>query len=106
MYLSGQNKGVNLKCILDDYNKQPDVKKITHVVFIDDMEENVWDVHGVFKNSGEYTVHVLHYTALREHKKAFTKSALSEAYQLKSMQRWNALIKAMDSQLLTPAVDD
>lgn len=106
MYLSGQNKGVNLKCMLDEYNNQANVVKITHVVFIDDMEENVKDVHSAFKNSNEYMVHALHYTALREHKKAFIKSELAESYQLKSMQRWNTLLKAMDSQLLDPAVND
>ena len=91
MYLAGQNKGIILKCMLDEYNAQEGVEPITHVIFIDDTEGNVKNVREAFAGSKTYNIHALHYTALSEHKKAFTDGRMADTYQENAMQRWHAI---------------
>lgn len=104
MYLSGQDKGTILKCMLNEYNAQTDAKPITHVVFIDDTEENVTDVEKAFANSEKYTVYALHYTKLKKHKKALTKGEMADVYQKNAMERWGMIKAAVESGLMNPVV--
>ena len=104
MYLSGQNKGKILKCMLDDYNHDHKADAVTHVVFIDDTDANVVDVHKAFENDKLYDVYALHYTALKEHKKALTEGKMAAAYQANAMKRWKAIREAMQENLQNPVL--
>ena len=104
MYLSGQNKGTILKCMLNEYNAQPEAKKITHVVFIDDTEENVINVEKAFEKSEKYTVYALHYTKLKRHKKALTKGEMADVYQANAMKRWRKIKSVLEGELLNPMI--
>jgi hypothetical protein len=105
MYLAGQDKGKNLKCLLKQYNQQQAVHtKITHIVFIDDTLKNVESVARAFKNSKEYTVNAIHYTALAEHKLALTQGSQASAYQQAAMNRWYKIKSTLELSLLTPAL--
>lgn len=102
MYLSGQNKGTILRCMLDDYNETEGSTAISNVVFIDDTEKNVKNVHKAFEES-KYNVYALHYTALTEHKKALTKGEMAKTYQENAMKRWKAIRKALEGNLQNPS---
>lgn len=104
MYLSGQNKGKILKCMLDDYNHEHKADAVTHVVFIDDTDANVVDVHKAFERDNLYDVYALHYTALKEHKKALTEGKMAAAYQANAMKRWKAIREAMQGNLQNPVL--
>ncbi len=107
MYLAGQDKGSNLKCMLDNYNAQQGIaNKITNVIFIDDTLTNVESVQQEFSHSKEYTVLALHYTALAEHKLAFTQGNKAEEYQQVAMHRWYKIKAAMELSLLDPALPE
>ena len=106
VYVSGQNKGKLLKCILNEYNK--DVANsglgipIKHIIFMDDTLANVVDVHKAFKNEEKYHVYALHYTALREHKSALTQGKHKVKLQKNANARWVAIKSALETNLLEP----
>ena len=102
MFLAGQNKGVILKCILDQYNAQPNAQKITDIVFIDDSEKNVVNVHKAFKDSRDYNVIALHYTALSSHQQALTKGKMAKIYQENATKRWEAIKDVVQSNIMKP----
>ena len=102
MFLSGQNKGVILRCMLDQYNQQPGVTPVRDVVFIDDTEQNVKDVHEAFKGADAYQVKALHYTRLQAHKNALTKGEMAPVYQDNAMKRWNLIKAVFDGALMNP----
>ncbi|RHW77854.1 DUF2608 domain-containing protein [Colwellia sp. RSH04] len=105
MYLAGQDKGSNLRCMLDSYNaQQGKASRVTNIVFIDDTLKNVQSVHNEFLNNKNYTVLSLHYTALAEHKLAFTQGRKAKEYQRVSMERWYKIKSAMELALLEPAI--
>ncbi|WP_440874200.1 DUF2608 domain-containing protein [Thalassotalea sp. PLHSN55] len=105
MYLAGQDKGKNLKCLVKKYNEQQAVKtKISHIIFIDDTLKNVKSVASAFKNSKEYTVNAIHYTALAKHKLALTKGSQASAYQQAAMNRWYKIKSTLELSLLNPAL--
>ncbi len=99
MYLSGQNKGVILKCMLERYNSQSN-NPITKVVFLDDTKKNVKDVAKAFegKDNGnnKYNVHALYYTLLEAHKDALTKGEMARIYQDNAMERWQYMKEGMN----------
>lgn len=104
MYLAGQNKGKMIQCMLDDYHANDDVERITDIVFIDDTEENVEDVYESFKESSEYKVAALHYTALKKHKRRFTQGKMADIYQENAMQRWYKIQQTLNATLQNPAI--
>jgi hypothetical protein len=107
MYLAGQDKGNNLKCMLDSYNAQKGIfNKITHVVFIDDTLKNVTSVQQEFSQSPDYVVLALHYTALATHKSALTKGSKAGEYQQVAMDRWYRIKSAMELSLLDPTLPE
>ena len=103
LYTTGQNKGAVLKCFLHN----SEVENIAKIVFIDDTERNVMDIHNAF--SGEnigYDVTAFHFTKLSGHKERFF--ALSEKgrmnkYQAMARARWEALQHTLSRTLLRPA---
>ncbi len=102
MFVSGQHKGAILKCMLDKYNQQAGAQPVKYVVFIDDTEQNVLDVHEAFKKADEYQVKALHYTHLDEHKKALTEGEMAPVYQRNAMERWYRLRDALSGALMNP----
>ncbi|QDF28806.1 DUF2608 domain-containing protein [Halarcobacter anaerophilus] len=100
MYLSGQNKGVMLKCMLSTYKNSPSYKKIDNIVFIDDTLGNVINVYDAFKDDKEYKVHAFHYTAFDKHKNALTQGDKKEIYQEQAYKRWLEIEKVIKSNLL------
>lgn len=104
MYLSGQNKGAILKCMLDAFNALPNVTPIENVVFIDDTAQNVVDVAVAFQSDSKYDVTALHYTRLQAHKHAFTEGKRASRYQAASMRQWRILRDALSRQLQDPAL--
>ena len=103
MYLSGQNKGDNLKCFIHDYNQdKPAEQQITHLVFIDDTLKNVVAVEEAFKGS-EFTVAPIYYTNMLKHKLEFVGDGKGlTKFQQKAVDRWNAIKAVMGEQLLEP----
>lgn len=104
MYLSGQNKGKILKCMLDEYNAQENVIPVSDIIFIDDTKINVEKVHEAFKGSTKYNMQALHYTALSDHKKAFIKGRMANIYQDNAMKRWNKIKHALENSLQNPTL--
>lgn len=106
MYVSGQNKGVMLKCILTQYENNTVASgngySISDIVFIDDTLENVVDVYETFKNDKQYKTHALHYKALQKHKADLTKGSKKEIYQKNAHSRWINIKETMESNLLQP----
>jgi len=102
MYISGQDKGVILKCMLDEFNSLDGAKTISNIVFIDDMKQNVLNVHKAFKNSSEYNVYALHYTALKKHKEVFTKGKMADIYQRNATTRFIKFKKMLEETLQNP----
>ncbi|HHI93475.1 MAG TPA: DUF2608 domain-containing protein [Gammaproteobacteria bacterium] len=104
MYLSGQDKGKILKCMLNRYNAQENVTPVSNIIFIDDTKANVKKVHSAFKNDQNYTMSALHYTALSSHKKALTKGIMADTYQHNAMKRWNMIKHALENSLQNPVL--
>ncbi len=102
MYLSGQDKGVNLKCLLDEFNQQVNATKLTQIIFIDDTLANVISVHKAFKNSPEYQVKALHFTALEKHKAALTKGKFARQHQQNATNKWNMIKDVLSTELKKP----
>ena len=104
MYVSGQNKGTMLKCLLTRYQgSNGGGLVIKYVVFIDDTQQNVDDVYSAFKESAQFNVTALHYDALDKHKHALTEGARKNTYQDKAKHRWHAIQTTMHKELLDPA---
>lgn len=103
-YVSGQDKGTILKCLLDEHNAQAGVAPIKYVIFIDDTLKNVEQVAAAFEGSKNYEVHALHYIAMHAHKAALTKGDMARAYQRQAADRWNAIRDVLRGQLLNPAM--
>ncbi len=105
MYLAGQNKGIMLQCLLEQYALQADINMpIKNIVFIDDTPKNVENVYKAFKGSDAYNVRAFHYTAFDKHKKALTEGPRSEELQSKANERWEAIKTTLGDQLLMPAM--
>ncbi|WP_417436847.1 DUF2608 domain-containing protein [Idiomarina abyssalis] len=102
MYVSGQNKGDMLKCLMAITNAD----NVRNIAFLDDTAANVQDVYKAFENSKNLNVLALHYTRLEAHKNALTQPAASSLpdnkYQMKANARWRALKSMMDQELLRP----
>lgn len=104
MYVSGQNKGHMLKCLLERTNS----RHIKNIVFIDDTLANAEDVFNSFEQSKTYNVKSLHYTLLFEHKLALTKESKNQSvnkYQKKAHKRWTAIKKVLVNQQILPATE-
>lgn len=102
MYLSGQDKGINLKCLLDEFNQQQSATKLTQIIFIDDTLANVISVHKAFKNSPNYQVKALHFTALEKHKAALRKGKYANQHQQNATDKWNIIKDVLQSELKKP----
>ncbi|WP_438463495.1 DUF2608 domain-containing protein [Marinomonas sp. PE14-40] len=102
MYLSGQDKGINLKCLLDEFNQQKSATKLTQIIFIDDTLANVISVHKAFKNSPHYQVKALHFTALEKHKAALRKGKYANQHQQNATDKWNIIKDVLQSELKKP----
>ncbi len=106
MYLSGQNKGIMLKCMMTQYENDSvstgEGFLVSDIVFIDDTLENVLDVYEAFKNDKKYRVHALHYSAFDKHKAELTKGPKKEIYQKNANDRWINIKNAMRSNFLQP----
>jgi len=100
MYGAGQNKGDMLHCLL----KQTQSEMIKHIFFIDDILQNVIDVHQAFQGNHPYQMNVMHYTHLREHKAALTEGPQAAQLQRNAHQRWQAIKNVLEQNLLAPAV--
>lgn len=105
MYLSGQDKGKMLKCILDEYNMQQHAQRINQVVFLDDTHANVTAVVDAFKDQPNYKVIALNYTKLDAHKIALTQGKMAKQYQTQAMKQWNAIKNTMQQTLQKPSVN-
>jgi len=101
MYVAGQNKGDMLSCLLSHTEPQ---SNITHILFIDDTEQNVQDVYTRFKDSAQYVVTAIHYTRLQQHKAALTSGPLSAVYQQQANLRWLTLKNIIATTLLKPTI--
>ncbi len=101
MYVAGQNKGDMLSCLLSHAESQG---KITHILFIDDTEQNVQDVYARFKDSPQYVVTAIHYTRLQQHKAALTRGPLSSVYQQQANLRWQSVKNIITTTLLKPTL--
>ncbi|WP_164503645.1 DUF2608 domain-containing protein [Pleionea sediminis] len=99
MYVAGQNKGSMLHCLLAK-TQSGDIKNI---VFIDDTLKNVKDVQAAFKDSKNYNVTAIHYTALSAHKMALTQGKDAHYFQQKANERWLKIKKSLSNALLKPA---
>lgn len=65
MYVTGQNKGQALHCLLKKtHNKQ----HFNTIVFVDDLKSNVEDVANAFQNQKNISVYSYHYTADQPYK--------------------------------------
>lgn len=104
MYLSGQDKGVILKCMLDEYNAQQNAQPIKHVVFLDDTLANVDAVFNAFYGQDKYTVIALHYTKLQAHKAALTEGKMAKRYQREAMKQWKSIRRTMKNSLRDPVL--
>ena len=102
MYLAGQDKGINLKCILDEFNQQESVTKLTQIIFIDDTLKNVISVHKAFKNNHRYQVKALHFNALEKHKAALTTGIYASQHQQNAMERWEIIKSVLELELNKP----
>ncbi|KZM44384.1 hypothetical protein OA92_06905 [Marinomonas sp. SBI22] len=102
MYLSGQDKGINLKCLLDEFNQQQSATKLTQIIFIDDTLANVISVYKAFKNSPNYQVKALHFTALEKHKAALRKGKYANQHQQNATDKWNIIKDVLQSELKKP----
>ena len=100
MYGAGQNKGDMLHCLLELTQSET----IEHIFFIDDILQNVIDVHQAFSGNNPYQMHVMHYTRLREHKAALTEGPHAAQLQQNAHQRWQAIKNTLEQNLLAPAV--
>lgn len=100
MYVAGQNKGDMLHCLLN----QTESEGIEHIFFIDDVLQNVSDVHEAFSGDRRYQMNVMHYTHLQEHKAALTQGPKASVLQQNAHQRWQAIKKALEQNLPAPAV--
>ncbi len=104
MYLAGQDKGNNLLCFLQQYNQdKPADARLNHVLFIDDTLKNVESVHKAFAAQHEYQLVAFHYTALADHKQAFTQGEMAQQYQNKATERWCNIVSGMKSNFLLPS---
>ena len=101
MYVAGQNKGEMLLCLL---SRAEPVRPVKHIVFVDDTDANVKDVYAAFKDNPDYQVSAVYYTRLEQHKAALTRGPMSEVYQKKADERWQALKSVLHSQLQWPSV--
>ncbi|WP_299664833.1 DUF2608 domain-containing protein [uncultured Ruegeria sp.] len=103
LYTTGQNKGEMLKCFL----RHSEVENISKIIFVDDTEKNVIDVHNAFSVANTpYDMAAFHFTHLTDHKERF--SAPSEngpmnKYQTMATSRWKALRHILGKTLLKPA---
>lgn len=107
VYVSGQNKGVILKCLIDRYNSEisasDSVMKIKNIIFIDDTLANVTDVFKAFDGNTTFNVQALHYTALTKHKANLVSGKNKCKFQSKANDRWLRIKDALNSNLLTPS---
>ena len=105
MYLSGQNKGVMLKCLIQHYQKHsPNAPKIRNIIFIDDTLKNVEDVYEAFKNEPEFMVNAYHYTAYEAHKKALTSGPQKTELQNKARMKWQKISHSLKENILNPPI--
>jgi len=106
IYVSGQNKGILLKCMLNQYNKEAINSglgmPIKYIIFMDDTLQNVIDMRNAFKHEENYHVYALHYTALQEHKAALTQGKNKAKFQKNANERWQAIKSALQTNLLQP----
>ncbi len=102
MYVTGQNKGEMLKCLLES----TDSTSIKNIVFIDDTLKNVEDVYASFESSKKYNVKALHYIALEDHKNALTMGKDAKTFQNNANKRWLAIKHVLKAQLQTPALPE
>lgn len=102
LYLAGQDKGINLKCLLDEFNQQESATKLTQIIFIDDTLANVISVHKAFKDNPNYQVKALHFTALEQHKAALTHGKFANQHQQNAMDKWNIIKDVLSSELKKP----
>jgi hypothetical protein len=104
MYVSGQNKGTMLKCLLTRYqSNNAGGLPVKHIVFIDDTQDNVDDVYSAFKHNTQFNVTALHYRALDKHKEALTEGRKKNTLQQNAKRRWNAIHTTIHKELLDPA---
>lgn len=102
MYLAGQDKGINLQCLLDEFNQQQGATKLTQIIFIDDTLKNVISVHKTFKNNPNYQVKALHFNALEKHKAALTTGVYANQHQMNAMQKWEVIKEVLELELNKP----
>jgi hypothetical protein len=102
LYLQGQDKGINLICLLDEFNQQQSATKLTHIIFIDDTLKNVISVHNAFKDSPHYQVNALHFNALDKHKTALTKGKYARQHQQNAMDKWEMIKSVLEVELNNP----
>lgn len=95
MYVSGQNKGEMLKCLLS----KTDSSQIKNIFFIDDTLQNVVDVFSAFEGQDQYKVTAMHYTYLKKHKEAFMGE---KALQDKANKRWEDVKDSLSAHLKSP----
>lgn len=102
LYLEGQDKGINLICLLDEFNQQKSATKLTHIIFIDDTLKNVISVHNAFKDKPHYQVKALHFNALDKHKAALTKGKYAGQHQKNAMDKWEMIESVLEVELNNP----
>jgi len=100
MYGAGQNKGDMLYCLLE----QTQSETIKHIFFIDDILQNVIDVHQAFAADNPYQMTAMHYTRLQDHKAALTEGPRAAQLQKNAHQRWQAIKNILERNLLAPVV--
>ena len=105
-YAAGQNKGDMLLCFLAQYATSIEGKAnpIKNIVFLDDTEKNVINVHNAFALQKTYGALAIHYTYLQPHKHAFTNPTTGQKFQDAATSRWSTLNTALTSALLEPSV--
>lgn len=100
MYVTGQNKGHMLQCLLDKVESS----SIKNIYFIDDTYQNVVDVNNAFKDNKNYNVWALHYTYLQQKKDNLTKGKNAKTFQKNAHVRWESIKETLKEQLQKPAV--
>lgn len=94
MYVTGQNKGILLKDFLQKTGAQ---HSITHIIFMDDMMQNVKDVAAAYQNDPAVTMISLHYMKTKKQQIEF---AQSKTLQAEATAQWKNLHSAGKENLI------
>jgi hypothetical protein len=91
LYLSGQNKGKALRCILNQAKSL-----YTTILFVDDTYSNNQSMEEAFKNDPSVTLYNIWFTREREKENAFLHSS---ALKQKAFQKWTEIRKALRANI-------